>query len=356
MPFLIFGHVKLGCFIFTDSKVQEGSMTYLPTIKIIATGGTIAGKASSSTATTEYQAGALDIEVILASLPDVHNIAKLEHDQLFKIDSVNMTTDRLLTLSKHVNKVLKDDHVDGVVITHGTDTLEETAYFLHLTIKSRKPVVVVGAIRPATTISADGPLNLYNGIIVACNRKTFGKGVLVVFGERIDSARFIRKINSSSVAPFKAIEQGCIGTIVGGAVYFYYKELQYLHTSETIFDIHLLQDLPHVSIIYTHQGDQRYLYDAAVQAGAKGIVVATAGGNTVSEQAMDGMDNAVKQGVIIVRSTRLSSGIVSRTKMDDQHEYIAAEALNPQKSRILLMLALTKTNVIKEIQQFFHMY
>ena len=137
--------------------------------------------------------------------------------------------------------------------------------------------------------------------------------------------------------------------------YFFYKELQYLHTSETIFDIRLLHELPHVSIIYTHQGDNRYLYDAAVQAGAKGIVVATAGGNAVSEKARDGMDHAVKQGVIVVRSSRLSSGIVSRTAMDDQHEYIASESLNPRKARILLMLAITKTNNKEEIQQFFHM-
>lgn len=330
--------------------------TYLPTIKIIATGGTIAGKAASSTDITGYQSGALDIDVILGSIPDLHNIANLQYEQLFQIDSVDMTTERLLKLSKHVNEVLKDDQINGVVITHGTDTLEETAYFLHLTIKSRKPVVIVGAIRPATAISADGPLNLYNSIKVACNRKTYGKGVLIVFGERIGSARFMIKTNSISADSFKAIEQGCIGTIVGEDIYFYYKELKYLHTSETIFDICLLDELPYVSIIYTHQGDNRYLYDAAVQAGVKGIVVATAGGNTVSEKARDGLDYAVKQGVIVVRSSRLPSGMVSRTAMDHQYEFIAAELLNPQKARILLMLALTKTSNKEEIQQFFHMY
>ena len=331
-------------------------MTYLPTIKIIATGGTIAGKATTSTATIDYQSGVLDIDVILGSIPDLQKKANLEYEQLYKIDSVDMTTERLLQLSKHVNEVLQDNRIDGVVITHGTDTLEETAYFLHLTVKSRKPVVLVGAIRPATAISADGPLNLYNSIIVACNRKTYGKGVLIVFGERIGSARFMIKTNSTSADTFKGIEQGCIGTIVGGDVYYYYKDIQYLHTSETIFDIRSLEELPDVAIIYTHQGDHRYLYDAAVQAGAKGIIVATAGGYSVSEKAKDGMDYAVKQGVVVVRSSRLSSGIVSRTAMDDQQGYIAAEALNPQKARILLILSLTKTYNKKEIQQFFHTY
>ena len=330
--------------------------TYLPRIKIIATGGTIAGKAPSSTATIGYQSGILDINDIMRSIPDLHSIANLEYEQFFNIDSVDMTLNRLLKLSKHVNEVLQDDQIDGVVITHGTDTLEETAYFLHLTIKSRKPVVLVGAIRPATAISADGPLNLYNSIKVACSRKAYGKGVLIVFGDRIGSARFMIKTNSTMADTFKSIEQGSIGTIVSGDVYFYYKELQYLHTSETIFDIRSLEELPQVVIIYAHQGDHRYFYDAAVQAGAKGIVVATAGGYTVSEKAKDGMDDAVKQGVIVVRSSRLASGIVSRTAMDDQSKYIAGEALNPQKARILLMLALTKTNNKEEIQQYFYTY
>ena len=194
-----------------------------------------------------------------------------------------MTLNRLLKLSKHVNEVLQDDQIDGVVITHGTDTLEETAYFLHLTIKSRKPVVLVGAIRPATAISRRS-INLYNSIKVACSRKAYGKGVLIVFGDRIGSARFMIKTNSTMADTFKSIEQGSIGTIVSGGVYFYYRRVKYLHTSETIFDIRSLEELPQVVIIYAHQGDHRYFYDAAVQAGAKGIVVATAGGYTVFEK------------------------------------------------------------------------
>lgn len=213
-----------------------------------------------------------------------------------------MTTERLLALSKYVNETLLDEEVDGVVITHGTDTLEETAYFLHLVIKSHKPVVIVGSVRPATAISADGPLNLYNGVKVACERQAHGKGVLVVLNDRVGSARYMAKMATTTVDSFRALEQGYIGAIVGGEVHFYYKDITKLHTIETIFDVNLLDHLPKVSIIYAHLGDDRYLYDAAVQLGAKGIVVATAGGYTISKPAEDGIQDALKKGVVIIRS------------------------------------------------------
>ena len=327
-----------------------------PTVKIIATGGTIAGAGTSSTMTTGYQPGALSIDELLKEVPDLANVANIKVKQLFNIDSVDMTTERLLTLSKYINETLLDEDVDGVVITHGTDTLEETAYFLHLVVKSRKPVVIVGAVRPATAISADGPLNIYNGVKVACNQEAHGKGVMVVLNDRIGSARYMTKMNATTVDSFKALGQGYIGSIVGGEVYFYYKDITYLHTAETVFDVTSINELPKVSIIYTHQGDDRYLYDAAVQSDTKGIIVATAGGYTISKEAESGIHDALRKGVMIIRSSRLSTGIVSRTKMDQQHEYIVAESLNPQKARILLMLALSLTNDKDEIQQFFNMY
>lgn len=158
-----------------------------PTIKIIATGGTIAGAGSSRTTTTGYQPGALHIDELLKEISDLSNLSNIEVEQLFNIDSVDMTTERLLELGKYVNQILLEDEIDGVVITHGTDTLEETAYFLHLVVKSSKPVVIVGAVRPATALSADGPLNIYNGVKVACNKESRGKGILVVLGDRIGS-------------------------------------------------------------------------------------------------------------------------------------------------------------------------
>lgn len=327
-----------------------------PTIKIIATGGTIAGAGTSNTMTTGYQPGALSIDELLKEVPDLADVANIKVEQLFNIDSVDMTTERLLTMSKYINQLLLDEEVNGVVITHGTDTLEEAAYFLHLVIKSRKPVVIVGAVRPATAISADGPLNIYNGVKVASNQEAYGKGVLVVFNDRIGSARYMTKMNATAVDSFKALEEGYIGSIVGGEVYFYYKDITCLHTTETIFDVRSMDKLPKVSIIYTHQGDDRYLYDAAVQSGAKGIIIATAGGYTISKEAESGIHDALKKGVIIIRSSRLSTGIVSLTKMDQQNEYIVAESLNPQKARILLMIALSSTKDKNEIQKFFNRY
>ncbi len=332
------------------------TMKSKPTIKIIATGGTIAGAGSSNTITTGYKPGALTIEELLEVTPDLNNFSNIEVEQLFNIDSVDMTTECLLTLSRYINDTLLDEEVDGVVITHGTDTLEETAYFLHLVIKSHKPVVIVGAVRPATAISADGPLNLYNGVKVACERQSHGKGVLVVLNDRVGSARYIGKMNTTTVDSFKALEQGYIGAIVGGEVHFFYKDITRLHTVDSIFDVESIVELPKVPIIYTHLGDDRHLYDAAVQVGSKGIIVATAGGYTISKQAEQGIQDALKKDVVIIRSSRLSTGIVSRTNIDNEQDYIAADSFNPQKARILLMLALNVTNDKDEIQHLFQKY
>jgi L-asparaginase len=190
-------------------------------------------------------------------------------------------------------------------------------------------------VRPATAISADGPLNIYNGVKVASNQKAHGKGVMVVLNDRIGSARYMVKMNATTVDSFKALEQGCIGSIVGGEVYFYYKDITYLHTAETVFDVTSINELPKVSIIYTHQGDDRYLYDAAVQSGTKGIIVATAGGYTISKEAEIGIHDALKKGVMIIRSSRLGTGIVGRTEMDHQHkiQYLARTISSPDYCR-----------------------
>jgi len=216
--------------------------------------------------------------------------------------------------------------------------------------------VMVGAVRPATAISADGPLNLYNAVKVASYKESHGKGVLVVLNDRIGSARFITKMNTTMVDSFKALEQGYIGSLVGGKVYYFYKDVSYPHTLGSVFDIKKIDDLPRVSIIYSHQGDERFMYDAAVQARVKGIIVATAGGYTLSGQARSGIHDALDQGLIVVRSSRLNAGIVSRTPMDDQSGYITSESLNPAKARILLMLALESTKDRDKIQKYFQYY
>ncbi|WP_134702662.1 type II asparaginase [Ammoniphilus sp. YIM 78166] len=327
----------------------------LPNVKILATGGTIAGSAASNTATTGYTAGALGIDILINAVPEMKEIANVTGEQIASVGSPNVNNEILLKLGKRVNELLASDEVDGIVITHGTDTLEETAYFLNLVVKSDKPVVVVGAMRPATAISADGPFNLYNAVKLAGDPAAKGKGTMMLLNDRIGAARFTSKTNTTMLDTFKAPEDGYIGAIAGGKNYFY-SEVIRKHTTKSVFDISKLSELPQVDILYGYQNDSRLLYDALVAAGSKGIVVAGSGNGSLSGQAREGAIDAAKKGVAVVRSSRVGSGIVTRSATDDTNNFVASDSLNPQKARILLMLALTQTNDPKKIQAFFNEY
>ncbi|MFX0112277.1 type II asparaginase [Bacillus sp. FSL K6-4563] len=336
------------------TAVETGNKS-LSNIKVLATGGTIAGSSDSDTDTTGYKSGSLGIDKVIASVPQLKDIANVTGEQVANVGSENVDDALLLKLAKRVNKLLNDDQVDGIVITHGTDTLEETAYFLHLVVKSDKPVVVVGSMRPASAISADGPLNLYHAVKIASTKEAKGKGVMVTLNDRIASARFITKTNTTTTDSFKSLEQGYIGEIAGEVVSFY-NEPTRKHTSESEFDVSKIKELPQVDILYGYQNDQKYMYDAAVKAGAKGIVVAAAGNGTMSTEAIKGATDAVKKDVVLVRSSRAGSGIVTHEKMDDEHHFVSSDSLNPQKARILLMLALTKTKDPSKVQAYYEKY
>ncbi|CAL8895727.1 type II asparaginase [Bacillus pumilus] len=336
------------------TAVETGNKS-LSNIKVLATGGTIAGSSDSDTDTTGYKSGSLGIDKVIASVPQLKDIANVTGEQVANVGSENVDDALLLKLAKRVNKLLNDDQVDGIVITHGTDTLEETAYFLHLVVKSDKPVVVVGSMRPASAISADGPLNLYHAVKIASTKEAKGKGVMVTLNDRIASARFITKTNTTTTDSFKSLEQGYIGEIAGEVVSFY-NEPTRKHTSESEFDVSNIKELPQVDILYGYQNDQKYMYDAAVKAGAKGIVVAAAGNGTMSTEAIKGATDAVKKDVVLVRSSRAGSGIVTHEKMDDEHHFVSSDSLNPQKARILLMLALTKTKDPSKVQAYYEKY
>ncbi|WP_281215873.1 type II asparaginase [Bacillus altitudinis] len=337
-----------------NTAVETGNKS-LSNIKVLATGGTIAGSSDSNTDTTGYKSGALGIDKVIASVPQLKDIANVTGEQVANVGSENVDNTLLLKLAKRVNQLLNDDQVDGIVVTHGTDTLEETAYFLHLVVKSDKPVVVVGSMRPASAISADGPLNLYHAVKIASTKEAKGKGVMVTLNDRIASARFITKTNTTTTDSFKSLEQGYIGEVAGEVVSFY-NEPTRKHTADSEFDISKLKELPQVDILYGYQNDQKYVYDAAVKAGAKGIVVAAAGNGTMSTEAINGATDAVKKDVVIVRSSRAGNGIVTHEKMDDEHHFVSSDSLNPQKARILLMLALTKTNDPDKIQSYYEQY
>ncbi|MGW9530609.1 type II asparaginase [Paenibacillus terrae] len=339
----------------TADKSEKPQTNHLPNIKILATGGTIAGSSAVNTDTTDYKAGALGIETLIKAVPEMKSIANVSGEQVVNVGSPDINNDILLKLAKRTNELLARDDVDGVVITHGTDTLEETAYFLDLVVKSDKPVVVVGSMRPATAISADGPFNLYNAVKVAGASGSKGQGVLVLLNDRIGAARYITKTNATTVDTFKSVEQGYLGAVVGDQVYYYNKSVR-KHTTASVFDISNLTELPQVDILYEYQNNGRYLYDAAVAAGAKGIVVAGSGNGSLSKASTEGAEAAGKKGVIIARSTRAGSGVVSPSTKDAALNFVSTDSLNPQKARILLMLALTQTHDVNQIQSFFNEY
>lgn len=333
-----------------EQSTKNQQSEKLPNIAILATGGTIAGTGSSSTQTTGYKSGDLAIDTLIQAVPEMKEIANISGEQIVSVDSTDISNDILLKLGKRINELLASDDVDGIVITHGTDTVEETAYFLNLVVKSDKPVVLTAAMRPATAMSADGPFNLYNAVLLASHESSKGKGVLVTINDRISAARNITKTNTTATDAFKSIENGYLGSIIAGKPY-YYNKVAHLHTTDTPFDISKIEKLPQVDIIYGYQNNPTYMYEAAVENGAEGIVVAAPGDGTLSTKSLQGVEYAIDKGVTVVRSSRVGSGTVS-----PKEGFITTDSLNPQKARILLMLALTVTDSPEEIQSFYNKY
>ena len=328
-----------------------------PNVVILATGGTIAGAGVTTTTTVGYTAAVTPVEKLISNVPELEKVANVSGEQISQIASESMTMEIWLKLAKRVNELLAQDNVDGIVITHGTDTLEETAYFLDLVVKSKKPVVLVGAMRPGTAMSADGPLNLYRSVILAGSKDAIGKGVLVMMNDTIHSGRDVTKTITDRVDTFRSNEMGVLGVFTGDQPVFYRQTLR-KHTVATEFNVTNLTSLPRVDIIYHYAGNAGTMIDAAVNAGAKGIVHAGTGNGSIAKAEYPAMENALKQGVVVVRSSRVGSGIIARNGEadDDKYGFVASDTLNPQKARILLMLALTKTTDVKEIQRMFWTY
>jgi len=327
-------------------------------IVILATGGTIAGISESITDTASYHPAILPIQEIIHGIDGpLNQIARISSEQIAQIDSAEMTHQIWFTLANRINTLLADPSVDGIVVTHGTDTLEETAYFLNLVVKSSKPVVVVGAMRPASALSSDGPINLYNAVILAASEEASGKGVLITLNNAINSSRDATKTNTSLQDSFKAPELGYLGYIIDGRPHFY-REPTRKHTYMSEFTVDGLTELPLVEIIYGHVDNRSTLAQAAVATGAKGLVYAGLGNGNMSTAMRTVFEDIQRQGVIVVRSTRVSNGVVTRNGAinDDLSNFIVSDTLNPQKASILLALALTKTNDTAEIQRMFWEY
>ena len=325
-------------------------------IKILATGGTIAGSAADSSATTGYKAGALGIDVLINAVPQVKDYANVTGEQICSIDSKDMTDDVWLKLATRINQLFARGDVDGIVITHGTDTLEETAYFLNLTVHSDKPVVLTGAMRPATAISADGSMNLLNAVRVAASPESVGKGVLVALNDEINAAREVTKTNTITVSTFKSPELGLLGYVNEGTPEFYRTSTR-RHTSNSEFSVDGLTKLPHVKIIYGHAGDDELFVDAAINAGVDGIVYAGTGNGSVHMNAEKALARATAKGIVVVRSSRVENGTVIPAEQSYvDNKFLDGDNLSPQKARILLQLALTKTSNLAEIQRMFKQY
>lgn len=327
-----------------------------PNITILATGGTIAGAGTSSTK-SEYSAGAVTVDKLLSAVPSINEMANIKGEQISNIGSQEMNNEVWLKLAKRVNELLKKDDVDGVVITHGTDTMEATSYFLDLTVKSKKPIVFVGAMRSGSSMSADGPMNIYNAVSVAVNKESYGKGVVVVMNDEIHSAREVTKVNTSAINAFASPNTGKIGTVYYGDVHYYMSPLR-KHTSQTEFDIEKINSLPRVEIIYAHANDSDIFVKAAVAADTKGIIHAGMGNGNLYPATQDALAQAVREGVIVARTSRVGSG---RTNLhgevdDEKLGFIVTDNLNAQKARILLMLGLAKNNDKKQLQEMFFNY
>jgi L-asparaginase len=326
-----------------------------PNITILATGGTIAGAAATGTQ-AGYTSGAVTIDAMVAAVPGIRDLANIKGEQISNVGSQDMSFDILLKVAKRINELTKSADVDGIVITHGTDTMEESAFFLNLTVKTDKPVVMVGSMRPSTAVSADGPLNLYNAVGVAADPKAKGRGVMVVMNDWIHGAHSLTKTSTTAVQTFMSPVRGLVGVTAYGKNDFYTTP-QWAHTTKSEFDIATVTSLPRVDIIFAYEDMSPALIDASAT-GAKGIVIAGVGNGNMNKASVDAAANAVKKGVVVVRSSRVPTGTVGRNVEldDDKLGFIASDELNPQKARILLSLALLKQHTPKEIQDMFYKY
>ncbi|WP_321953085.1 asparaginase [Paraburkholderia bannensis] len=341
----------------TSNATQSAA---LPRVAVLATGGTIAGSAPDAANTAGYQAGVIGVAQLLAAVPGLDAVAQIHAEQVASVDSKDMSFALWSTLVQRINELLSSDDIDGVVITHGTDTLEETAYVLHLAVKSAKPVILTAAMRPASALSADGPLNLLNAVTLAASGQAGGQGVLVAFNNRIHCARDVAKISTYAVDAFQSPEIGALGWVQDGRVEFQRRALR-PHTVDTPFHADKLTETqwPHVEIVTSYAGVSRIAVDALVSAGVRGIVVAGTGNGSIHSTLQQALADAVAQGIAVVRASRVGSGHVMHNgaAKDDALGFVSAGTLSPFKARVLLMLALASgTSGKAELQRVFDTY
>jgi L-asparaginase len=337
-------------------KPQPAPKDPTANVVVLATGGTIAGKAGSDVQ-AGYTSGQVGVKELLDAVPQAKKLAHLRGEQISNIGSQDMNDSVWIALADRINTLLAQDDVDGIVITHGTDTIEETAYFLNLVTKSKKPVVLTAAMRPATALSADGPLNFFNAVAVAANKDAHGRGVLVVVNDWIHGAASLTKTSTTAVQTFMSPMSGLIGTVAYGEIEWLREPIG-KNTVNSEFSVNKTTVLPRVDIIMAYENMDGALINSAAIAGAKGIVIAGVGNGNMTKAALDAAAAQAKKGIVVVRSSRVTTGQVGRDVEvdDDKYGFVASLALNPQKARVLLRLALMKTNSPMSIQHMFDTY
>ncbi len=336
-----------------------GAQGTVPRVHMVATGGTISNRDD----------GRLSAEDLAKSMPGVERYAQLGYEQFANVSSSALTLDQWLGLARRVNALFQEDkHLAGIVVTSGTDTLEETAFFLHLTVRDPRPVVVVGSMRNPSTLGYEGAANLLEAVRVAADPAARSKGALVVLNDEINSARDVTKTDALRLHTFRSREHGLLGVVDRDRVVFY-RNLVQRHTDSSEFDVTSVESLPRVDVIMVYQGATGDLIRAAVDAGARGLVIASAGAGATSGTQNQGLDYAAEKGVFIVTSTRTGEGRIAPPRGDPapgvpltdaqrrrRQFSIAAEDHTPVKSRVLLMLALASTQARDELQRIFSEY
>ncbi len=328
----------------------------MKTICVLALGGTIAGSSQNAT-DASYKAGDVSVQTLLDKIPNLEQIAHLKIKQIANIGSQELDNATLLKLAKECKKAVDKKKIDGVLVLHGSDTLEESAYFVNLVVQTKKPIVFTASMRSGGALSSDKDMNIFNALSVATNKKARKKGVLVVLNDEIHHAREISKTNTTALNAFSSPNSGKIGSVNFGNVRFCFKSVK-LHTFKSVFDISNINFLPHVDIVYSHFNDTSAFVRTSMSIGSKGIICAGLGNGNIYPKTLNTLHEASKKGVIVLRSSRVGSGIVSqKAEIDDEtYGFLTSFDLNPQKARVLLQVLLCHEIKKDNMQKYFFKY
>lgn len=325
-----------------------------PVITIIGTGGTIAGRGAPGNSAS-YDAGVMEIGAVLEAVPGLDTIAEIRSCQIMNLASMNMSDEKMVFIAREIARIASSD-ADGIVVTHGTDTIEETSYLANLTVRTDKPIVFTGALRPATSLSADGPINLYDAVRVAASKDAAGNGVLLVMNGEIYTARDVTKRDTHRSDAFES-QFGPLGLAVEGDCLFYRRPTR-RHTSTSDFDIESIVDLPNAQVVVSHSSVTDVAIEAFIKASVQGIIFAGTGNSNVPISVRSALRRAREAGIHIARTSRTGNGssIRSPDPVDTEYDWIVCDDQNPQKARLLLALALTKTRNTEELRAIFRAY